>query len=68
LPTFNIPQANLGAGLAHLQQANPSPEANVAMAYVRVATTLFGGKERGIQVNGIYVESALAQSIQSACA
>jgi hypothetical protein len=34
LPTFNRPQANLGAALARLQQAN------VAMAYVRVAMTL----------------------------
>jgi hypothetical protein len=40
LSTFNSPQANLGAALAHLQQANPSPKANTAMAYVRVATTL----------------------------
>jgi hypothetical protein len=40
LPTFNSPQANLGAALARLQLANPSPEANAAMAYVRVATTL----------------------------
>jgi hypothetical protein len=40
LPTFNNPQANLGAALAHLQQADPSPEAEVAMAYVRVATAL----------------------------
>jgi hypothetical protein len=40
LPTFNRPQANLGAVLARLQQANPSPEANIAMAYVRVAMTL----------------------------
>jgi hypothetical protein len=37
-PTFNSPQANLGAALARLQQANPSPEANAAMAYARVAT------------------------------
>jgi hypothetical protein len=35
---FNSPQANLGVVLARLQQANPSPEANAAMAYVRVAT------------------------------
>jgi hypothetical protein len=40
LQTFNSPQANLGTELARLPQANPSPEANVAMAYVRVATTL----------------------------
>jgi hypothetical protein len=40
LPTFYSPQANLGAKLTRLQQANPSPEANTAMAYVRVATTL----------------------------
>jgi hypothetical protein len=38
LPTFNSPQANLGAALAHLQQANPSPEAEAAMAYIWVAT------------------------------
>jgi hypothetical protein len=40
LPTFNSPQANLGAALARLQQANPSPEADAGLAYVRVATTL----------------------------
>jgi hypothetical protein len=40
LSTFNSPQANLGAALAPLQQANPSPEADVAMAYIRVATAL----------------------------
>jgi hypothetical protein len=40
LATFNSPQANLGASLACLQQANPSPEANAAMAYVRVALAL----------------------------
>jgi hypothetical protein len=31
LPTFNSPQANLGAALAHLQQANPSPKAEAAI-------------------------------------
>jgi hypothetical protein len=40
LPAFNSPQANLGAALARLQQANPSPEVEAAMAHVRVATTL----------------------------
>jgi hypothetical protein len=30
LSTFNSPQANLGAALACLKQANPSPEADVA--------------------------------------
>jgi hypothetical protein len=40
LPTFNSPQANLSAALARLQQANPSPDAEAAMAYVRVATAL----------------------------
>jgi hypothetical protein len=44
LPTFNSPRANLGAALACLQQADPSPEAEVAMAYVRVATTLVEDK------------------------
>jgi hypothetical protein len=44
LPTFNNPMANLDAALAHLQQANPSPEAEAAMAYVRVATALVGEK------------------------
>jgi hypothetical protein len=34
LPTFNSPQANLGAALAHLQQANPSPEVEAAVAHV----------------------------------
>jgi hypothetical protein len=33
LPMFNSPQANLGAAMARLQQANPSPEADAAMAY-----------------------------------
>jgi hypothetical protein len=37
LPIFNSPQANLGTTMAHLQQANPSPEAEAAMAYLRVA-------------------------------
>jgi hypothetical protein len=40
LPTFNSPQANLGAPMACLYQANPSPEAEAAMAYLRVATAL----------------------------
>jgi hypothetical protein len=40
VPTFNSPQANLGALLAHLQQTNPPCEANVAMAYVQVAIAL----------------------------
>jgi hypothetical protein len=40
LPTFNSPQAKLGAALARLQQTNPSPEANTAKTYVRVATAL----------------------------
>jgi hypothetical protein len=40
LPIFNSPQANLGAALARLQQANPWPEAEAAMAYVRIATSL----------------------------
>jgi hypothetical protein len=40
LPTFNSPQTNLGTALARLQQANPLPEADAAMAYVRVTTAL----------------------------
>jgi hypothetical protein len=40
LPTFNSPQTNLGAVLARLQQANPSPEVEEAMAHVRIATAL----------------------------
>jgi hypothetical protein len=40
LLTFNSPKANLGVALARLQQSNPSPEANTAMAYLRVATAL----------------------------
>jgi hypothetical protein len=40
LPTFNNPLANLGAAMAHLQQANPSPEGEEAMAYLWVATAL----------------------------
>jgi alkylation response protein AidB-like acyl-CoA dehydrogenase len=31
---FNIPQANQGAAMARLQQANPSPEAEATMAYL----------------------------------
>jgi hypothetical protein len=38
LSTLDSPQDNLGAAMAHLQHANPSPEADVAMAYLRVAT------------------------------
>jgi hypothetical protein len=40
LPTFNSLQANLSVALARLKQADPSPEAKAAMAYVRVATAL----------------------------
>jgi hypothetical protein len=40
LPTFNSPQGNLGAAMARLQQANPTLEADAAMAYLRVATAL----------------------------
>jgi hypothetical protein len=40
LPTFNSPQANLGAALARLQQADPSPEVEAAMEHVGVATAL----------------------------
>jgi hypothetical protein len=40
LLTFNSPQANLGAAMARLQQANPSLEPDAAMAYLRVATAL----------------------------
>jgi hypothetical protein len=40
LSMFNSPQANLGAALARLQQANPSPEVEAAMAHVRMDTTL----------------------------
>jgi hypothetical protein len=40
IPTFNSPQDNLGAALARLQQADPSPKAEVAMAYARVTTAL----------------------------
>jgi hypothetical protein len=39
VPTFNNPQDNLGAALARRQQANPSPEVEVAMAQVRAAST-----------------------------
>jgi hypothetical protein len=34
LPTFKSPLANLGAVLALLQQANPSPEVAAAMAHI----------------------------------
>jgi hypothetical protein len=37
---FNNPQANLGATMPHLQQTNLSPEVDVAMPYLWVATTL----------------------------
>jgi hypothetical protein len=40
LPIFNSPQANLGASIARLQQANLSPEADATMTYLRVATAL----------------------------
>jgi hypothetical protein len=40
LPTFNNPQANLGAALARLQQANPSPEVEAPMVHVEIATAL----------------------------
>jgi hypothetical protein len=40
LPTFNSPQANLGAALARLQQGDPSLEVEAAMAHVRVASAL----------------------------
>jgi hypothetical protein len=40
LPTFNSPQANLGAALARHQQVDPSPEVEEAMAHIRVATSL----------------------------
>jgi hypothetical protein len=40
LLTFNSPQANLGAALARLQQANPSPEAEAAISHVRATTAL----------------------------
>jgi hypothetical protein len=49
LSTFNSPQANLGAALARLQQANPSPQANAAMAYIRVATPLVEESEGPIR-------------------
>jgi hypothetical protein len=62
LPTFNSPQANLGATLACLQQADPSPEVEAAMAHVRVATAL-GTEERDIQNGCIHIEPALAQTI-----
>jgi hypothetical protein len=37
---FNSPQANLGAAMTCLQQANPTPRAEAAMVYLRVATAL----------------------------
>jgi hypothetical protein len=40
LPTLNSPQANLGAAMACLQQVDPTPQAEAAMAYLRVAMTL----------------------------
>jgi hypothetical protein len=45
---FNSPRANLGAALARLQQANPSPEANAVMAYVWAATALAMVEERSV--------------------
>jgi hypothetical protein len=62
LLTFNSPQANLGAALARLQLANPSLEAEAAMAY-SCHHNSGGGEERGVQVGCIYVEPALAQPI-----
>jgi hypothetical protein len=40
LLTFNSPQANFGAAMARLHQANPLLEADVAMAYLRFTTSL----------------------------
>jgi hypothetical protein len=37
---FNSPHANLGAAMGRLQQADLPPEAEAAMAYLRVAMTL----------------------------
>jgi hypothetical protein len=37
---LNSPQANLGAAMACLQQVDPTPQAEAAMAYLRVAMTL----------------------------
>jgi hypothetical protein len=58
LPMFNSPQANLGAALARLHQANPSPEVEAAMAHCSG-----GGEERDVQVGCIYVEPTFTQPI-----
>lgn len=40
IPTFNSPQANLGAAISRLQQAPLTSEAEQAIAYLQVANTL----------------------------
>jgi hypothetical protein len=60
LPTFNSPHANLGTALEHLQQANPSPEANAAMAYVQVTMAL-------VEERSASSKSATSTSIRHSC-
>jgi hypothetical protein len=67
LPTFNSPQDNLGVALARLQQANPSPEAEAAIAYVRVDTALVE-KKRTTSKSMTSMSSRHSRSRQSACA
>jgi hypothetical protein len=55
LPMFNSPHDNLSAAMARLQQANPSPAAEAAMAYLQVATALVEEK------------SAASKSTASSC-
>jgi hypothetical protein len=67
LPTFNSPRLTCAA-LARLQQANPSPRGQHSHGLRPGRHNSGGGEEHNIQVYGIYVEPALAQSIQSTCA
>jgi hypothetical protein len=60
LPTFNSPQANLGAVLARLQQSNPLPEAEAAITYVRVATTL-------VEEKSVMSKSVASMSSRHSC-
>jgi hypothetical protein len=60
LPTFNRPQANLGAAMARLQQAEPTLDTEAAMAYLRVATTL-------VEEKSAAAKSAASSSSRHSC-
>jgi hypothetical protein len=48
--------------MARLQQANPSPETEAAMAYLRVATTLVEEKNAASK-SAVLIKPVLAQPI-----